>query len=81
MDKQAPEPDEDLVVFRTFNSHVEAEIARSLLEAFGIECLIRSDDWGGQGPLIASGTGIQLIVRAEDEERAAEVVSSPESEG
>jgi Putative prokaryotic signal transducing protein len=67
--------DESLVVIRTFLNHFEADVARSALESAGIESLIRSDDCGGTRPHLWL-SGVQLIVRQEDAERAAELLDS-----
>jgi hypothetical protein len=65
----------DLVVVASFLKHFEADLARSALEAAGIHSIIRSDDCGGQRPHFWMG-GIQLLVRAEDADYAAEVIES-----
>ena len=72
---------DDLITLRTFTSRAEAELARTALEAYGIECIIGSDDCGGQRPSLTMANGVRLIARAEDLERAEEVLGLPESEG
>lgn len=72
---------DDLVTVRTFASRAEADLARSALEAYGIECMVGADDCGGQRPPLAMSIGVRLMARAEDLERAEEVLSGPESEG
>lgn len=57
----------DLVVLSTFRSPADAQIAKGLLDAAGIESMIRSDDAGGMYPALA---GSDLLVNAEDVERA-----------
>jgi hypothetical protein len=64
---------EDLWVIRSFVNNVEAELARSALEAAGIESIIRADDGGGTYPW---GGGVELLVRPEDGDRAAEVLGT-----
>lgn len=63
-----------LVAIRTYVNHFEADIARSALEAAGIECLIKSDDCGGLRPHLWLG-GVELVVREEDAEQANEVLT------
>lgn len=63
-----------LVAVRTYVNHFEADVARTALEAAGIDCLIRSDDCGGLRPHLWLG-GVQLVVREDDAERANEVLS------
>ncbi|MDP9169280.1 MAG: hypothetical protein M3N54_01570 [Acidobacteriota bacterium] len=66
-------PPAPLVTFRIFASHMEADLAKSLLEAFGVECMTSADDCGGQRPAWAFSDGVLLIIRAEDRERAEEI--------
>ncbi len=65
----------DLVVVRTFLNNFDAELAKSALEAAQIESMIRADDAGGMRPHLWMG-GIELVVRAEDAERANEVLGA-----
>lgn len=65
----------ELVIVGTFLKHVEADLARSALEAAGIESIIRSDDCGGMRPHLWMG-GIQLLVRPEDALAAADVIGT-----
>jgi hypothetical protein len=64
----------DLVIIHTFTSELDADIARGALEAFGIDCMISTDDCGGQRPHLAFSNGLHLLVRAEDAQRAADVL-------
>jgi Putative prokaryotic signal transducing protein len=73
-DSHAIQP--DLVTIRTFASEFEADIAKSALDAFGIDCMISRDDCGGQRPHLTMTGGIQLVVRSADVERAEEVLTS-----
>ena len=57
----------DLIAVSTFRSATDAQIAKGILDEVGIESMIRSDDAGGMYPAIA---GADLLVRAEDVERA-----------
>ncbi len=62
---------EELVVARIFTFRHEAEIARGMLEAEGIEAVIAADDCGGQRPLMgAASGGARLLVRRADEKKA-----------
>lgn len=60
----------DLVVTKTFLSRHEAELAKSLLHAAGIESMISSDDFGGLRPNLAFGGGVRLLVKKKDVEKA-----------
>ena len=62
----------DLVVVRSFTSRVEAEIARAALEAFDVKSLLSADD-----PEMRHITTVRLLVRAEDVEKAEEILGEP----
>jgi hypothetical protein len=66
---------ESLVVIRTFLNHIDADLAKSALDAAGIESFVRSDDCGGTRPHLWM-SGVQLIVREEDAARATELLDS-----
>ena len=64
----------DLVTIRTFINAVDAELARSALEAAGIDAMLRADDCGGTRPHLWLG-GVEVVVREADLERAEEVLT------
>lgn len=64
----------NLVVADTFLSKIDAELAVSALEAAGIDAMVRTDDCGGVRPSLWMG-GVAVLVRAEDADRAREVLS------
>jgi hypothetical protein len=66
--------DTELVVVRTFNDRIEAELAQSALEAAGIESMIRGDDAGGTQPGLCSSEGVDVLVRSEDATSAREIL-------
>ena len=61
----------DLVTVSTFRSTADAQIAKGILDAAGIESMIRSDNAGGMYPALA---GADLLVNAEDAEKATEAL-------
>ncbi|HXT87146.1 MAG TPA: DUF2007 domain-containing protein [Verrucomicrobiae bacterium] len=61
---------DDLVVAQIYSYRAEAELARSALEANGIEAMIEADDCGGQRPLLGANLGVRLLVRRADERKA-----------
>lgn len=65
--------DTALVVVGTFLNQIDADMARAALEAAEIESMISADDAGGLRPHLWMG-GVRLLVRAEDAERAIEIV-------
>ncbi len=64
-----------LVPVATYVSGIEAELARSALEAAEIDALVQADDCGGTRPHLWMG-GVRLMVRAEDADRAREVLNA-----
>jgi hypothetical protein len=69
--------DDDLIQIATFSYRHEAEFALSVLEAAGIDAMVRDGFFAGLRPhvLFASG-GVPLFVRAEDAEEAKAVLAS-----
>ena len=61
----------DLIAVSTFRSTAEARMAKGMLDEAGIESMMRSDNAGGMYPAMA---GADLLVRAEDAERAAKAL-------
>jgi Putative prokaryotic signal transducing protein len=68
----------NLIIVGSFGSEPEAEIARSALEAAGIDAMIQADTAGGMRPHIAwSGSGFKILVREEDAMAAREILEEP----
>jgi hypothetical protein len=61
----------DLVVVATYRSTANAQIAKGLLDAEGIESIVRADNAGGMYPAL---TGAELLVKIGDAQRATEVL-------
>jgi hypothetical protein len=64
----------DPVIVKSFTDKGEAEIARGLLDAEGINAAITADDLGSEGPGLTFGRPINLVVEAADADRAAELL-------
>ena len=62
-----------LIVVSTFRSTADARVAQGVLDDAGIDSMIRSDNAGGMYPALA---GADLLVRAEDAERALEALEA-----
>jgi hypothetical protein len=69
----------EFIVFRTYLNHFEADIARTALEADGIECFIRSDDCGGMRPHFWLA-GVELLLYRDDVEHAEEILGKEQTE-
>jgi hypothetical protein len=72
--------DRPLVPIATYENLSEAEVAKSLLDAEGIEVVIRDQPLASLLPPIAlANGGLTLLVAADDAEEAREVLSKPDS--
>jgi hypothetical protein len=65
--------DVELVVVRTFLNKMEAEIAQGALKAENVESMVSADDAGGTRPGLWM-SGVRLLVRAPDAQRAAAIL-------
>jgi hypothetical protein len=65
---------------RTFANQFEAEIARSTLQAEGIDAFLSSDDVGGELPATHATLGIRLFVASADADRAVSLLLAQRSE-
>jgi hypothetical protein len=70
----------ELVVVRTFSDRMEAVLAKSALEAAGIDSLMRPDDVGGLRPHMSYTLGVDILVREEDAVAAREILNIPARE-
>jgi hypothetical protein len=67
--------DANLVVVHAFGSESEADLAKSALNAAGIDAMIQADSAGGMRPHLAwASGGFKLLVREEDEPEARDVL-------
>jgi hypothetical protein len=64
----------ELVVIRTYQSVIDAELAKTALDSVGIDSMVRSDNEGGQSPGLSFARGVELLVRADDVEAAKDIL-------
>jgi Putative prokaryotic signal transducing protein len=65
------------VCIKRYNTRLEAEVVKSLLEAHGVQALIRADDEGGMiAPFTFSYKGVQLVVSEQDAQKALDVLAT-----
>lgn len=64
----------DLVVIQTFKSRPEADLAKSALDAAGIDAMVVGDDAGGTYPGLWEGRGVSVVVNRDDEQLAREIL-------
>ena len=70
--------DAELVVVHTFSSQPEADVAKSALDAAGIDSIIQADTVGGMRQHLAwAGVGFQILVREGDAAAARDVLDLP----
>jgi hypothetical protein len=69
---------ENLTTLKIFNTRIEAEVLRSLLESSCIKSWILSDDAGSMYPSQASINGVRLMVRDEDFKTASALLAKNE---
>lgn len=75
--KKSEDP-QRLVVLQTFQLVVDAEMAASLLRSAGVDCQILDENVAMVMPYL--NKIVRLVVRAEDVERAKEVLAAEISE-
>jgi hypothetical protein len=61
-----------LAVVGTFRSTADAELAKGVLAAIGVDSLIRSDDAGGMYPALSP---VELLVRTDDAAKARDALA------
>ena len=72
----------ELVVIRTFQSGLDADLAKSVLQAAGIDSMIRGNDSARRHYYgLALTQGIDLLVRAEDAEDAVKILDVDDTTG
>jgi hypothetical protein len=73
-----PTPPEGLVTVARFESPVEAQMVKGLLESAGVECFLVGENANN---LIQSAFRVRLQVRLEDEAAARELLAPDAGEG
>jgi len=63
-------------LLRKFNSVIEAQLAQSYLESFGIASYLLTDDAGGFHPHLQQSLGVRLMVSGEDAEEAIRLLET-----
>ena len=63
------------MAIKTFLNKFDAELAKGALDAANIDSMVKADDADGTQPGLWM-SGVELLVRAEDAERAAEILTT-----
>ena len=66
------------IVLNTYSLLSSAESAAACLRANGIECLVQADDCGGMLSPLDLIEGIKLVVEADNETQAREILAGVE---
>jgi hypothetical protein len=67
--------DDNVKLLKTFNSRIEAELAKSFLESSGIKSMILADDAGEMYPAASVYWGVKLFVNEKDFEIADKLIN------
>jgi hypothetical protein len=71
----------DFVTVAVFGDQTEAMVARSVLEAAGIDCLLKGEHQIGVQPFLMTGKqGMQLQVFSEDAEAAKAILAEAQDQ-
>jgi hypothetical protein len=66
---------EIIAIFKTYDS-TKADLVKALLDSANIECFLRSDNAGGVLTHMTLTTGIDVMIRKEDQQKAAALISN-----
>ena len=69
--------DRNLVVVGKYHDELSAQVAAAALEANGVPARVLADTAGGALPNLSLLFPVRLVVRAEDEELARELLENP----
>jgi hypothetical protein len=65
----------ELVAVRRYNNKIDADLAKTTLNAAGIQSFVRSDDYGGSAPHLSFSSGVEIVVRSEDAQDADAILN------
>ena len=68
------DPSQAPVTVRTYHVEHEADLARAVLEAHGIDAVVMRDNAGGMLPMLQQLFEIRLLVRGSDAAEAREIL-------
>lgn len=66
-----------IVAIKSYPSRMDADLAKAVLQANGIEAIVSADDAGGMEPWLASAQHIQILVREGDASLARDLLAEP----
>ena len=65
---------EEVVVLKTFNNEIDAEMAQQVLHEAGVTAFVFKDDAGGMEPQLQRTGGVRLVVNRADAQRARQLL-------
>jgi len=67
---------EKIKLLKTFNSRIDAELAKSFLESNGIKSMVSADDAGEMYPAASVYWGVKLFVNEKNFEIASNLINN-----
>ena len=67
---------DEVVVLKTFNNAIEAEMAQLVLQEAGMMAFVSKDDAGGMEPQLQRTNGVRLVVTRADAQRAHKMLKT-----
>ena len=67
---------EEVVVLKTFNNEIEAEMAQQVLQEAGVTAFVFKDDTGGMEPQLQRSNGVRLVVHRADVQHAHKMLKT-----
>jgi Putative prokaryotic signal transducing protein len=67
---------EEVVVLKTFNNEIEAEMAQQMLQEAGVTAFVFKDDAGGMEPQLQRSNGVRLVVNSADAQHAHKMLKT-----
>jgi len=65
-----------LTVLKICNNEVDAQIVVEHLKGNGIEAFVSKDDMGGMQPFIQLSTGVRILIKQRDAEKALKILEA-----
>lgn len=67
---------DEVVVLKTFNNEIEADMAQLVLQEAGMTAFVFIDDAGGMEPQLQLTNGVRLVVNRVDARRAHKLLKT-----
>jgi len=67
---------EEVVVLKTFNNEIEAEMAQQMLQEAGVTAFVFKDDAGGMEPQLQRSNGVRLVVNRAEAQHAHKMLKT-----